>query len=125
MKIEDKIEKYLDEDIEFEKGDNEPKDSFVRKIAKKALEKGKQYLINIIKDLLWSLFHEVIREVQYKLSVYNISTSKSNDIKRRVKQLMREAEFHKGRLLSILRDLENITNEQWGEEDIASIDDEF
>jgi hypothetical protein len=124
MRIEDRIDNILLEFSDINLKDP-PKDSWSKRIAKKALQKGKDYLISLIKDLLWSLFHESIRQIQYNLSAYNVSTAKSNNINRRIKQIVREAEFHKGRLIEILRELEDITNDDWDESDIASIDDKF
>jgi hypothetical protein len=115
-RIDDKIDKY----ILLNEG---AVGGWAKKIVKKALEKGKKFLLELLRDIMYSILHETLREIQGKLSAVNVSSTTSSNVKRKTKQLMREAEFHKRMFLEILQKLNDLSDENWSETDIHTIDD--
>ena len=105
LDVEKKIDLYLTDD----RLDEGAISSFVLKLFKK----GKKNLLEAIENILSMAIREFSREIQYKLSKMNTSTSKSIDVRRELTKLNREADFYKSRYLEILQQLEEYASANW------------
>jgi hypothetical protein len=105
--IDQKVDKYLNEGV----------GSWAKGMVVKALNKGKRYLYELVRDIMYSALHETIREIQYKLSSVNTNSTTSRSIDRKVKQLSKEAKFHQEMYLEILEKLGELNEKEWNEDD--------